>query len=225
MEAHFTRLAGMARMKITPRDDEILCALSLKVRMFSLPQIARTWWTPTPPGETAAKRRLCVLEEAGLLACSRVLARPLPDLPGPLFSWNPGKPAPAFGPLAWKLQRRWTKPPARIAVFIATRRGANQFGGRSRGIIKQHFQATHDLGVSEMLLHRIRTAADEATDWVGEDVLRLTRRREKIPDAALSRDHGRTIYRILEFGGAYDTARIQRFHLDCSQRETPYELW
>ena len=212
-------------MLITSRDDEILRALSLKVRMFSLAQIVSTWWTPTPAGKTAARRRLSLLEDAGLIACRRATARPLPAISGPLFSWRPGLPPPAYGPLAWKLQSRWTEPAKRIPVFVATRRGANQFGGRSRGVIKQDFQVTHDLGVAQMYLERLRNASEEARHWVGEDVLRATRRREKIPDAVLSKDHGKTIYRILEFGGAYDAARLQRFHRDCSHREIPYELW
>ena len=30
---------------------------------------------------------------------------------------------------------------------------------------------------------------------------------------------------VLEFGGAYDAARVERFHEDCAERRLPYQLW
>lgn len=216
-------------MLLTARDEDIMRVLSLKLRLLTLSQVAEIWWTPSALGLAAARRRLAALRQAGLAVLRYVQARPLPEIDAPLFSWHPGQSSPDYGPLAWKLQRRWTAAPRRTAVLLATRRGANQFGGRGGGIVKQHFQASHDLGVSQMYVVLRRLRPEQAKRWVGEDLLSYLRRsrksREKIPDAAILADGTQDIDRILEFGGAYDAARLRRFHRDCSRRELPYELW
>lgn len=216
-------------MLLTARDEDIMRVLSLRLRMLTASQIAQIWWMPTVSAAAAARRRMATLRDAGFAAVHYVQARPLPAIDAPLFSWTPGKPPPEYGPLAWKLQRRWTAPPRRTAVFIATRRAANQFGGRTGGIIKQHFQASHDLGVSQMYVSLRCTQPELAAHWVGEDMFSYVRgsrkAREKIPDAAIATDDGKRIDRILEFGGAYDAVRLRRFHRDCSRRGIPYELW
>ena len=76
-------------MIFEPRDREILQALALKVRLFSLAQIAATWWKPTDTGRALARRRLMKLSQAGMLKRLRVLARPLPELTGPLGRLEP----------------------------------------------------------------------------------------------------------------------------------------
>jgi len=30
---------------------------------------------------------------------------------------------------------------------------------------------------------------------------------------------------VLEFGGGYDAARVEAFHVDCAARNLPYQLW
>jgi len=212
-------------MPLTPRDDDILSTLSRRVRMLTLAQIAEIWWTATVSGRSAARRRLQALRRAGLLAVRHVLARPLPSIEQPLFAWKPGEAPPDYGPLAWRLQSRWTSQPRRTSVFIATKRAANQCAGRACGVIKQHFQATHDLGVAQMYLCLRRKQPQSAEQWMGEDLLRLARRREKVPDAALACDHENRICRVLEFGGAYDSVRLRQFHQDCARRQLPYEIW
>lgn len=216
-------------MLFTPRDEDIMRVLSIKLRLLALPQIAAIWWTQTASGLVATRRRLAALRDAGLIVMRYVHARPVPEITEPVFSWKPGQPPPDYGPLAWRLERRWTAAPRRTAVFLATRRGANQFGGRSCGIVKQHFQASHDLGVAQMYMALRRLRPEAAARWIGEDLfsyLRQSRKsREKIPDAAIVDNKTKRIEQILEFGGAYDAARLRRFHCDCSRREIPYELW
>ncbi len=212
-------------MTLTPRDDEILRTLALSVRMLSLAQVAKAWWMPTPAGQANARRRLASVAETGLLRSAHVHARPLPELPGPVLAWNPGGPDPDFDAISWTLQSRWTKPPRRIVVYFVTRRGANQYGGRLRGKIKQELQATHDLGVAEVYLQLRARAPEVALRWTGEDTLRLTRKRQKIPDAVLRPSAPNARPLVIEFGGAYDARRVRSFHRDCSQRKLSYEIW
>jgi hypothetical protein len=150
----------------------------------------------------------------------------------PVVVWKPGQPEPEFGAIAWRLQSRWQMPPRRTTVYVATQKAANQVGGRSRGTIKHDLQATHDLGVAQVYLQLLTANPIAAEKWVGEDVLRLTRRRQKLPDAVIaSTPDGRSVRSdhdislVVEFGGAYDASRVRHFHRDCAARKLPYEIW
>lgn len=212
-------------MLLISRDDEILRTLSLKVRLLSLAQVAEAWWEPTPSGQSTARKRLAQLDEAGLVRRLRVPVRPLPPLDAPALAWQAGDPPPDLGAVAWKLQSRWKEGPLATTVFVATQRGANQYGGRLRGRLRREFQATHDLGVAAVYL-RMRAAKPEAAEaWIGEDILSPHRRGEKVPDAVLAAGPEKRPRLVVEFGGAYDAARVRRFHEDCAERKLPYELW
>jgi hypothetical protein len=228
---------------LTSRDQEILKTLALKVRMFSLDQIAQTWWNASATGKANARRRLATLVSAKLLRLSHVQARPLPELTSPVIVWKPGQATPHFGAVAWKLQSRWRNPPQKTSVYVATQKAANQYGGRLRGIIRHDLQATHDLGVAQVYLHKLSSNRKAAELWLGEDVLGLTRlygpksrrtahghclvrRRGNIPDAVITSAFQQSKLRlVIEFGGAYDARRVQRFHDHCAAQNLPYELW
>lgn len=212
-------------MLLVARDDEILRTLSLRVRLFALDQIAAAWWTSTPAGRTNARRRLATLVDAGMLRRLRVNVRPLPALEGPVLSWQPGDADPPFGAVAWRLQSRWQEPPRTTTVYIATRRGANQYGGRQRGELRREFQATHDLGVAAMFLRMRAIDSSRVEGWIGEDVLAPHRRGQKLPDAVLADAPDRPPRLVLEFGGAYDSDRVRAFHESCAEDELPYQLW
>lgn len=212
-------------MAFTPRDDEILKTLALKVRVLSLSQIAAAWWTPTPGGQASARRRLAALVNARLLLSLPIQARPLPPIEAPFVCWRPGRSAPDFGALAWKLQSRWTRPPRRTTVYFASKRGANQYGGRLRGEIKREFQVTHDLGVAQVYLNLLRANPDAAAQWVGEDMLRYSHPKDKIPDAVLLSARGESPRLVVEFGGSYDVDRLKKFHRHCAARALPYEIY
>jgi hypothetical protein len=61
--------------------------------------------------------------------------------------------------------------------------------------------------------------------WIGEDRLAPHRVGEKLPDAVVADSPEELPKLVLEFGGAYDKARLERFHLDCEERGLPYEVW
>lgn len=212
-------------MLLVSRDDEILRTLSLKVRLLSLAQVAAAWWEPTEAGRLNARRRLTKLVGDGLVTRLRVQARPLPPLVAPALRWKPGDPTPDIGAVAWCLQSRWKEGPCETAVYVATRRGANQYGGRGRGELRRVFQATHDLGVSAMYLRLHAINHVDADAWIGEDILSPYRRGEKLPDAVLAESPESRPRLVLEFGGAYDAARVRSFHESCADDALPYELW
>ena len=211
--------------KLRARDNEILRALTLKVRLFSLEQLAAAWWSPTRSGKDNARKRMSALAELGLVVRVRPLARPLPECLSVLAAWAPGQPQPELSALAWSLQSRWQKPPQATTCFVASKRAASLFGGRGRGELKHDYQATHDLGVSAVYLQFREAAPEREEKWIGEDVLRPHYRKRKLPDAVLASTPSATPELVIEFGGAYDLRRLKAFHKDCQQKHLPYEIW
>lgn len=209
----------------TLRDSEILAALCTKVRLFTLGQIARTWWAETKDAEAAARRRLSKLAEGELVQRQRVLAAPLPLLEAPVMAWRPGQAVPDCGAAAWLLQSRWTRGPRATSVYTATRLATRRYGGSAASKMKATFQATHDLGVSQMYLNLLTNKPEQAELWVSEDTLAPYRRKQKLPDAVLAKRAGDRPQLVLEFGGQYDKRRVLAFHQDCEQRKLPYEVW
>ncbi len=212
--------SGHRRMR--QRDQEILSALAVKVRLFSQRQIAEHWWN----GDMAnTRRRLKQLAHSGLLIRLSVPARTLPDLASPLVSWSPGEAKPDFGAVAYRCQSRWrTRHIHSTTVWIASEQAAQLYGAPRRGELKQLTQATHDLGVAAVWLRMREVAPAWAEAWQGEDCLAHTRRGEKIPDAFVV-DEGHEVQWVIEFGGGYSTERVQAFHDDCAHRQLPYQLW
>jgi hypothetical protein len=93
-----------------------------------------------------------------------------------------------------------------------------------RGEVKRETQATHDLGVAQVWLQLDLRSPQLADAWRGEDVMALTRQRQKLPDAFIVDTAGATLC-VIEFGGSYDEPRIREFHEDCADRALPYQLW
>jgi hypothetical protein len=209
-------------MPLTLRDHELNIALSQKVRLLGLQQIATNWWN----GETAnARRRLKQLVSAGLLHRVEVAARTLPSLSQPVVIWRPGMEPPDYDAVSYKLQRRWQSLPVRpCTAFVASDHAARLYGGKNRGDLKHPLQATHDLGVAQVFLQLRATARPWAEAWRGEDLLADTRRGEKCPDAFIVNDQGQIVC-VIEFGGQYNAERICDFHDDCSRRALIYQIW
>lgn len=209
----------------TRRDAEILDMLTLRVRAASRHQIADTWWTTSESGMRTTARRLDRLISRGLLATFRSTVIRLPKLYGPLVTWKPGQPMPEFGALSYQLMVRWTASTHSSAIYIATRKAAQIYGGRRKGRLTRPFQLSHDLGVTEMFLGIRRRSSLAIATWIDEERLAPHRRRQKLPDAMLAKSPTAPDVLLLEFGGAYGKGRLMRFHDDAQDRGCSYEIW
>jgi hypothetical protein len=209
---------------MTDRRREILLALTHKIRLITPTQVARTWWTATASGLSSARRELSALKAAGFLRQSRVIAHPEIELAEPVATWTPGDPEPNPDRIAYRLQSRWTEPSRSAVVFFASRQAANHFGGAGGTLHRLH-QVGHDLHLAAVYLRLHQVDPTTAAAWISEDRLpRPERPGEKLPDAVLKDPAGR-IYRVIEFGGAYDARRVSKFHTFCAAHGYPYELW
>ena len=206
----------------TPRDEAILRTLTHRVRMLSLEQIARTWWSDSDASRETARRRLRHLASAGLLERVEILTHPILALDGPLFFWTEGGEPPDSGALSYRLKVRWTESPEATSVYLATRRAANEFGGFG-GPIKARYQATHDLHVSEVFLRLTEDHPEVESFWTAEEQL-PNRRNDFNPDAEIRDPTGATTL-VVEFGGAYEVDRVEHIHASCEGRGVPYQIW
>lgn len=205
------------------RDEQILTALTQKVRLLSLAQIATAWWGRSANALAEARARLALLGERQLTEHHSLLARPMIELAAPVFVWQRGEPAPDPEALAYQLQSRWQEAAEPVSVHIASGRYA-KLVGLPGGKIKCPFQATHDLHVAAIYLRLLRQAPALAEAWIGETVLASERIGQKLPDAILRDPNGHDRL-VIEFGGSYDAEHVGSFHNDCARRELPYQLW
>src|SRR5262245_44274948 len=127
---------------MTSRDEDLVNLLCRNVRMFSLEQIARTWWAHRPREIGRARQRRSSLDEAGWLVPATILARPLLKLSGPVFEWQPFSPAPDIAAISRILRGRWKEPARQTEVFVASQWAGAVFGGRSAGVVNNLCQTT-----------------------------------------------------------------------------------
>jgi hypothetical protein len=202
---------------------EIVFTLIRKIRVVSLPQVARGWWGNSPRDTANAKRLLDSLVAEGVLTSFVLRAHPELPLQERIWSWGPGEPRPPYGIISYQARKRWTKPLIPTAVYVASTRSARLYGG-SGGRLAHPLQVTHDLHVSAIYLRLLVDDPQSAERWVSEDVLAPLLRGKKIPDAELRDERGCTL-KVIEFGGSYPPERIRKVHEDCDRRQVPYELW
>ncbi len=210
-------------MTLSRRDIDIVRALTTRVRLLTVEQVAAGWWPGAREGREQAARRLRELCTVRLLEERPILAEPFIALSQPIVVWIPGDQEPDHHSTAWQLQRRWTETARQTLVFIATSFAADTLGGVAPRLPTLG-QETHDLHVSEVYLRLRRERPELADRWLGEEIVRPTRIDEKLPDALIVDAQGHPA-RVIEFGGRYDHKRVCAFHEDCAARGLPYELW
>jgi hypothetical protein len=210
------------RFTLTRRDEEILTALTLRVRFLSLAQIARTWWSQASQPEAAAQARIKLLRRAGLLQSFHAMAHPELALVAPIILWQPGEAVPNFGAASYQLISRWTQTVIATPSVIATSGAGNRFGG-SGGRFPRQSEHTHDLHMGALFLQFRQRFPDLLPYWISEERLREEKPSgESLPDALL-RSPERTC--VIEFGGAYRKEKLLRFHESCADNFLPYEIW
>lgn len=215
--------ASVGRWVLTARDAHICEVLTRKVPLATASQVARAFWGPGESALALAHERLRVLVGVGVLERYLLRAHQELDLERALCSWKPGEPPPPFGSLSYRLRTRWTGALKPTQIFTASKRLGRRFAGRG-GSLNHPLQATHDLHMTTVYLHKLKMNPEEASGWVSEAVLAPLRRGQKLPDAEIQDHHGRTI-KVIEFGGSYPPERVRRVHDDCERRQVPYELW
>ena len=214
----------LANFQLTERDTEILECLTHKVRMFSLEQVGKTWWWGNKHGTSNAEKRLRVLEKQGLVEIFNVLSHPEIELKKPLVLWRSGLPQADFAKISYQLKQRWPNAHLNTPVVIATSKTATRFGGHG-GRRPRRAEMTHDIHVSAVFLNFKSLRSKDAKLWVSEDEFNAHRDKQKgdkLPDAVLERSGG--LYAI-EFGGAYEKAKLEAFHAWCEKKQMPYEIW
>lgn len=207
-------------MDLTTRDREILQTLTQRVRVLTIPQLARTWWTSSKDPETTAHRRLKRLAEAGLVTLTPLMAHPEIALSEPLVCWQRGLPEPNFGELARALANRWTEPEVATLVAAATPEAAAIVGGNG-GRLPRDSEATHDIHLAAVYLRMARELPTRAASWKAEAELSKGQG-VKVPDAMV-RDG--KCFTAIEFGGAYSAEKLGAFHRYCDRKGLGYELW
>ena len=210
-------------IELTNRDRRILDVLTVRVRLLSLSQIARSFWPEARAPIASARKRMTLLEQAGLVDRLTVLARPELALSAPIMKWAPGAQSPNFGSIAFQLQNRWKRPPAPTTVVVATARAGNWRGGEG-GRRPRTSEATHDLHVAAVYLKLVAEQPGRAEFWISESTLARSMRGPgvRLPDAMIDDPSERT---VIEFGGAYSKTKLADFHEFCRNAKLAYEIW
>ncbi len=209
---------------MTRREKELCVVLCHHLRILSIDQIARGWWPPNRDARWRARADVNRLAQAKWLIPVTVLARPLLELPLPIFAWVPGDAEPDYSLLEDWCRERWECPAVQTEVAVAGRRALDVFGGSTPGGVKNACQTTHDLHVGEVFLRYRACGLKWRTQWVGEDAVAARWGWKKIPDAVLCDADGSPV-RAVDFGGAYRDERLRDFHAACAAKSLPYELW
>jgi len=207
---------------LTPRDRALLDALTHRVRVLTLDQVAREWWQGS---RQAAQARVRALAGAGWIRSLDLLAHPLVELEGPAATWSPKCPRPAFQKLAYQLASRWKLPPVVHRALIATKQASVRLAGHG-GRAPRPAEATHDIHLGQVYLGLLRATPGPASTWVSEAGLYELGfgRGSSLPDAMLL-DGGDGLPTVIEFGGAYRPTKLERFHLFCLKKGLRYEVW
>lgn len=209
-------------MALTERDRDLLETLTLRVRVLSLAQIGRVWWHDSLRPISLIRRRLTQLQDAGFVETFDLMAHPELPVSEALTKWTPGKPAPDFGALSWRLRSRWDQPQVNTRCVIATRLAGHFFGGYG-GRKPRRAETSHDLHLSAVYLRIRAHEPDRAATWISE----AARKKEagfgeKLPDGIVFDGQQKT---AIEFGGAYDKPKLEAFHNFCQQQSLAYEIW
>lgn len=205
-----------------PREEQILRALANDVRVLSLTQVARTWWSDTRWGRSRAKTAMAELEAEGWAQIHTSLCRPVRQPQEPLLSWSPGDASPDFWRLSRKLHQRAMEPASMTTFVFASARSVALLG-RGRAPSIKLTQMTHDLQVAEVYL-LYRTNGLPARGWISEDRLPHDWPLKVRPDGLVTDDDA-AIRRAIEYGGDYPPSRLEEMHVGLSSIELNYEIW
>src|SRR5262245_32308896 len=136
------RNASRQGIDLTQRDLAILDALTQRVKVLSVFQIARWFW-PAIAFHSGASRRLGQLVRAGMLVGIYLMVRRETNVVAPLATWRAGESTPNWKRVLKVTRTRWIGPMESVRCFIATPCAAARFGCRTRP--PRLSDGTHDL--------------------------------------------------------------------------------
>ncbi len=203
------------------REEEIVRTLAEKVRVLTLSQVARTWWTESRWGKSRAKSALSRLAERKLVRLRRALARPIDLDEEAIVEWSIGDVIPDLETVATYLHRRAMTDASMQSIVIAASKAVALFGTGKAASIKLT-QLTHDLHVSEVYL-RYRDG-ELVKRWLGEDRLTVDWPVRVRPDAVLIDETGQPSHAV-EYGGDYPVDRLIELHEQLASIPLNYEIW
>ncbi|MFA6043744.1 MAG: hypothetical protein WC718_02060 [Phycisphaerales bacterium] len=215
---------------LSKRDRAVVETLALRVRVLSVHQAARTWWTDSSAPLKACQLRLRELAAMGLLDLFDMLAHPELELATPLTVWQPGLDRPDLAAIAHRARARWTRASVSTTLVCATGEGGAKVGGEG-GRRPRTSEATHDLHVATTFLVMRRQLPTRARSWRSESLLQHRAQalpkanpapRDRLPDAMVRDGRSET---AIEFVGDYATDKMAEFHEYCRRSNLGYELW
>jgi hypothetical protein len=209
-----------SNLELQPRDRAILMTLTRRVRVLTLAQIGRVWWSQTKHPERNAAGRSAALEQGGLLRLCTLMAHPEIPLRRPLGSWQPGLLPPDLKKLAKGLAARWTESDTATRCVVATEEAGVRFAGHG-GRPPRDSEATHDIHLAAVYLKMAEELPTRAQSWVPEAELPKGQG-VKVPDAIVKDGLYQT---AVEFGGRYPEPKLRAFHDYCAERDLGYEVW
>jgi hypothetical protein len=179
--------------------DELDELLRCKVRVFTLEQIARTWFSATSGPLSLARKCVAKMAAAGSVSVTKELLHPEVDVTKPLFEWKAGyDERPDLGRVAWKAKSRFRASSTQTVVV----RSVEARRGRSTELL-------HDVMLSGVFLNLRKADPTIVRSWTHEDHLSPACRKafgSRVPDAVL---HGDTCALLIEIIGSYDKRRLK----------------
>ena len=207
--------------------------LIVRAPLFKVPLLAEAtltfFWPDTDAGRGNMGRRLRQLTADGLLARHVAHAQAATDV-ALFYRWAPGSAEPDFGPLAWRLAKRWAAVASRRMVFYtATEAAARHYGRAVRNPLKTSAAVPHNIGLGAVWAHYALHLPLLESAWVAEEVVADSRGHgEKVVDSVVV-DSTSTPALAVEFAGSSyahsNGERLREIHCDCAARGLPYEMW
>ena len=210
--------------ELSSRDRSILTALSRSVRVLSLDQVAKTWWSAgleaSATQRAKARARLRQLELDGHLWLSERVATIEHLPPAPLAAWQRGLPRPDLESVSQLACKRFSAPVRAVTCVVASKQSGVWLSGKG-GDESAASELSHDLLLGEVFLYMMRALPTRARLWRGEAVL-PHQQGAKIPDAVVRDGAHRT---AVELVGQYSAKKLNSFHDYCAKNRLAYELW
>lgn len=188
-----------------------------KVRVLTVPQIARTFFQHTKVPTRSAREVLRIMASHGLVTLQTAMIHPEFDVSTPLHEYQPGDDPPDFGRVSWRAQSRFTEAPVRTGIVSA---GSRLIPTARRRALRTT-EILHDTILSAVFLNLVSANPSVYDRWNHEDArVGGIACGSNIPDAVLSQEGGLI---VIECIGAYSADKIRAIH--TAFEHLPYRLY